>query len=64
MPFEMEIEIEEDGKHVWRRIAMVTQPPYRYETREEAERMLRICYGELLLQERLGERQRARVVEV
>ena len=51
-------ELQADGPvKVWRKVHPTGGKPYVYETRAEAERMLRMCYPLLLESE-------ARVVEV
>ena len=66
MPYSMEVLIEEtqtcDAGHqhrvkVWRKVRPTGGAPYIYETRAEAERMLRMCYPLKLEDE-------ARVIEV
>ena len=59
--FKMQIQLErKDGTLEWKDIHPSHDPaPYLYETREEAERMLRICYGPPLL-----DHNRQRVVKV
>ena len=58
----MQVKIEDrknKNEHVWVSVKGSSLPePYEYDTREEAERMLRICYGGDVSNDRL------RVVEV
>lgn len=58
----MQVKIEDrqnNNKLVWVSVQGSDLPkPYEYETREEAERMLRICYGGDVSNDRL------RVIEV
>lgn len=58
----MQVQIEDrqnDNKLTWVSVQGSGLPkPYEYDTREEAERMLRICYGGDVSKDRL------RVVEV
>ena len=55
MKYQMQIRIEDPQnptKKVWVSIkASHLKTPYEYETKEEAERMLRICYGGTVLKE-------------
>lgn len=62
--FKMQIQIEvrqDDGRTAleWRDVHPTGGAAYTYETREEAERMLRLCYGTPLV-----DAARQRVVEV
>ena len=47
-----EIEIEcwngELGGMAWRKIHQTGKPPYRFETEEEARRMLNMCYPDMM----------------
>lgn len=47
----------------WVLIAPTNGEPYKYGTKEEAERMLGICYPDQVRAHRLGGEQVARVVE-
>jgi hypothetical protein len=60
--FEMQIKIKDE----WTSIKCSGEKtPYRYETKEEAERMLDICYPNERREDRLdGTNKRCRVVEV
>lgn len=57
MKYVMQIKLE----GVWTAVRGSGLPhPYEYDTQEEAERMLRICYPDLVREERLGGEQLAR----
>ena len=60
--FEMQIKIDDEWKSIKQTNA---KEPYRYETRQEADRMLDICYPDQRREDRLdGFNYQCRVVEV
>jgi hypothetical protein len=62
MSWAMQIHIENRG---WFDVTpTLSNKPYSYDTREEAEKMLSICYPDQLREERLGGPQVVRVLEV
>lgn len=63
--FEMQINMAPVGKVPdWVSIRQEGQEPYRYDSKLEAHRMLRICYPDLCRDQRLGTPGRVRVEEV
>lgn len=61
--FEMQVQIpDQHGSLVWVSVCRSnSDQPYRYETREEAQRMLDICYPRVEL---TRHNRQARVIEV
>jgi hypothetical protein len=57
----MEIQIKNatTGEREWHAVRPSGGEPYRYETKQEAEKMLRICYGPPLMD---SDKQRVREV--
>ena len=49
--FEMQVKMKnEEGYYEWRSVhCSGSHEPYRYETREEALKMLRVCYPPVML---------------
>ena len=61
MPWVMQILVGEE----WRAVRPSThRDPYLYNTKEEASHMLKTCYPDRIMEERLGGKQTARVKEV
>ena len=56
MKYQMQIQIPnpQTGKPEWKSIkGSHMKEPYEYDTREEAERVLRICYGHALCRDEM-----------
>lgn len=66
MPYQMQVlaKVTLNGEEEWRSIRPSGGKPYVYETREEAERMLRICYPNEVTEIRLGAKPMVRVLYV
>lgn len=66
MPYEMQVLVSTtmNGEQEWRSVRPSGGTPYRYETREQAESMLRTCYPDECVQIRLGAEPMVRVLYV
>lgn len=65
MPWQMQINTGTEEKPDWKSISMSGHPPYEYPSKDEAEKMLRICYPDQVREDRLaGKRILTRVIEV
>lgn len=66
MPWQMQLNFGDKGAPVWRSIhGSDPTKPYEYDTEEEAEHMLNVCYPDQCRLDRLdGERTLTRVIEV
>jgi hypothetical protein len=57
MKFLMQVKVEDPSdrnKLVWRSVRLSAgHAPYEYDTREEASRMLQLCYGDAVPSDRL-----------
>jgi len=62
--YEMRILIGPEGKEEWKATHPSRGEPYRYDTKDEARRMLAICYPDQLREERLSGTPFSKIVEV
>jgi len=65
MPWQMQINLGTEDKPAWKSISMEGHPPYEFDTKEEAESMLDVCYPDQCREDRLDRKRiRTRVIQV